>query len=467
MNSKNILQLLPSIDSLLNDEKARLLADKYSRKVVKATCHSVLQELREQLTHNDAAVKQSRREYIESILGRAETLLTGEFSSSLVPVINATGVILHTGLGRAPLSSAARKNVIRVMRDYCNLEIDLADGKRGERTDHVRSLLCRLTGAESALVVNNNAAAVFITLNTLSFGREAVISRGQLVEIGGSFRIPDVMEKSGAIMREVGTTNKTKAGDYVKAINSQTGALVAAHTSNYRIMGFTEEVVLEDLVRIAAPHSIPVIHDLGGGVLVNLQQFDLPYEPLVQDSIKAGADVVTFSGDKVLGGPQCGIFVGKKILLDRIHANPIMRIVRCDKLTYAALEATLKSYFQPHKIIKTNKTLKLLTASQESVRHKAEELYAALPAATRSRYKIMIEESQAQTGSGALPLEQIASYAITLQDAGAGIDAVAAQLRSNNPPVLGYIKNGQLYLDMRTVGNRQIKQIAMAIARLK
>ncbi|HPG39345.1 MAG TPA: L-seryl-tRNA(Sec) selenium transferase [bacterium] len=467
MNSKNILQLLPSIDSLLNDAKARLLADKFSRKVVKSTCHTILQELREKLIHDDNAVKQTRREFSEFILARAESLLTGEFSSSLVPVINATGVILHTGLGRAPLSSAARKNVARVMRDYCSLEIDLTDGKRGERTEHVRSLLCRLTGAESALVVNNNAAAVFITLNSLSFGREAVISRGQLVEIGGSFRIPDVMEKSGAIMREVGTTNKTKAGDYVKAINSQTGALVAAHTSNYRIMGFTEEVGLEELVRIAAPHNIPVIHDLGGGVLVDLQQFGLPYEPLVQDSITAGADVVTFSGDKVLGGPQCGIIVGKKSLLDRIHANPIMRIVRCDKLTYAALEATLKSYFQPHKIIKTNKTLKLLTASPASVRNKAEKLVEALPAAVRDRYKIMIEESQAQTGSGALPLEQIASYAVTLQEAGAGIDDMAAQLRNNNPPVLGYIKNGRLYLDLRTVGKQQINQVAMAIERLK
>ncbi len=466
MENKNILKLLPSIDTLLNHDKARMLAEKYSRQVVKAAFHTILHETREQVIHPGSDTTPSRQELIEQIVIKVAAYLAGEFNSSLTPAINATGVILHTGLGRAPLSAAARKNVNRVMRSYCSLEIDLADGKRGERTEHVRSLLCRLTGAESALVVNNNAAAVFIALNTLSPGREAVISRGQLVEIGGSFRIPDVMEKSGAIMREVGTTNKTKASDYVNAITSQTGALVAAHTSNYRIMGFTEEVPLQELVKIAAPHNIPVIHDLGGGVLIDLQEFGLPYEPLVQDSIKAGADVVTFSGDKVLGGPQCGIIVGKKALLERIHANPIMRIVRCDKLTYAALEATLKGYFQPHKVYKTNKTLRMLTASAKTVHNKAERVFTALTVAIRDRYHIMIEESLAQTGSGALPLEQIPSYAITLQNAETGIDNIAAQLRKNSPPILGYIKNGRLYLDMRTVSNREINKIVKAITRL-
>ena len=462
MPVKNKLAIIPSIDLLLSQEETQILEERYSRSIIKEQMHTIIAALKQKILSNEISME-NREQLLKFVLLETKKTLEHTFSPSLKPVINATGIILHTGLGRAPFSETAQENIIKIMRGYSNIELDLVSGKRGERNDHVSYLLSKLTGAESALVTNNNAAAVFIALNTLSFGKEAIISRGQLIEIGGSFRIPDVMKKSGAIMREIGTTNKTKLSDYENAINDNTGVIVVAHTSNYRVLGFTQEVELEKVVKLAHNHNIPVLHDLGGGVIVDLQQYGLPYEPLVKDSINAGADVVTFSGDKILGGPQAGILLGKTEWLQHIHANPIMRAVRCDKLIFAALEATLKLFFQHKNLVKNHKTLQMLTESPQKIKEKAEKLQNAISSDVHEYFNVSIEKSAAQTGSGALPLEKISSYAVTISPTAKGIEDIAFFLRQNNPPVIGYIKNEKLYLDMRTVEEEQVEQIAKAI----
>ena len=345
-------------------------------------------------------------------------------------------------------------------------EIDLQTGKRGERTGHVSDLLCKLTGAEDALVVNNNAAAVLLVLNTLCFAREAVISRGQLIEIGGSFRLPDIMEKSGVVMREVGTTNKTKLADYQKAIGEKTGAIVVAHTSNYRVMGFTADVPLTELVGLAHERSLPLYHDLGGGVVVDLVSLGLPYEPLVQNSLAAGADIVSFSGDKVLGGPQCGVILGRKEWIVRIHNNPIMRAVRCGKLTYAALESTLKLFFQQKTLIKEHKTLRMLTETVEKIETRIKKTVKNLDPRVRDVFDLSIEICFGQAGSGTLPLERIASKALILTLKNGDIESVAKAFLHNEPPVIGYINRDRFYLDFRTVSDGEIEELAEAINRM-
>ncbi|MBN2355739.1 L-seryl-tRNA(Sec) selenium transferase, partial [candidate division KSB1 bacterium] len=377
MDAQDHLTKLPSIDLLLQQEKTMDWKRHYSLSIIKGALREAQQAIRRQLQKKPPA-KITRQQLMEDILQLAEMRLMDLLEPRIRPVINATGIILHTGLGRAPLSEAAQKNVQTVMQGYCNLEIDLDSGKRGERNNHVVPLLCQLCRAEHAVVVNNNAAAVLLVLNSLCAGKEAIISRGQLIEIGGAFRLPEVMEKSGAIMREVGTTNKTKLQDYRKAINENTGGILVAHSSNYRILGFTEEVELAQVAELAHSRKLPLIHDLGGGVLIDLRRFNLPYEPMVQDSLKAGVDVVTFSGDKVMGGPQSGLIVGKKRYIDAIYRNPLLRAFRCDKLTYAALEATLRLYLNEDTLLREHCSLAMFNADTQSLRTRAEKLVAAL-----------------------------------------------------------------------------------------
>ena len=462
MSTRSPFSIIPSVDFFLGLEACQRLEKDYSRQIVKDELKKAIETAKQNLAKDTASLP-DLDEIIAFVLQETEKNIARALEPGLKPVINATGIVLHTGLGRAPLSAAARENLLRVMQGYANIELDLQSGKRGERNDHVNRLLCRLTGAEAAVVANNNAAAVLLALNSMAFGKEAVISRGQLIEIGGSFRLPDVMEKSGAIMREVGTTNKTKLGDYEKAINANTGVIVVEHTSNYRIMGFTHEVELAELVRLAHAKKIPVLHDLGGGVIVDLQQWGLPYEPLVQDSVKAGVDVVTFSGDKVMGGPQSGILVGKKKWIDRIHANPLMRAVRCDKLIFAALEATLKIFLREKSLIKEHDALRLLTEDVKVVREKAEKVVSLIDEETKTKLSIKIEDSFAQAGSGALPLAKIPSAAVVLTPENGKTEELAARLRTGNPPVVGYVKKEELYLDMRTVFPEQIDALARAI----
>jgi L-seryl-tRNA(Ser) seleniumtransferase len=445
------------MDKMLNHDAIKDLEGILSRDILKKILSDVIKDVKHKINFSE----QLDRDSISEIILKKTNIKVREISNPHIKnVINATGIVLHTGLGRAPLSDNIEQSLLDILSGYCNLEIDLETGKRGNRNNHVRDLLCLLTGAENAVIVNNNAAAVLIALNTLAFGKEVIISRGQLIEIGGSFRMPDVMDKSGAIMKEVGTTNKTKLQDYRDAIGKNTGAIVVAHTSNYRVFGFTAEVKLSELVELAHAHQIPVLHDLGGGVIFDLQKYGLSYEPLVQHSLDAGVDVVTFSGDKILGGPQSGILLGNNQCIDRIHLNPIMRAVRCDKLIFAALEATLRLYLNQENLGENHKVLKYLTDSADHVREKAKILIGMLSEQKKKELRIQIKSSMAQTGSGALPLEKIPSFAVELSPGNIQIEKVAKKLRESSPPVMGYLKHNKMYLDLRTVDHSQLQSLA-------
>lgn len=447
------------MDLLLSQPASQAWQEKYSPALVKQYLRDILQTFRRE----KPAESRTREQWIARTMQELEKRC-GQFAlPHLRPVINATGVILHTGLGRAPYAAAARENVARIMAGYSNLELDMASGKRGERTDHIESLLCGLCGAEAAAVVNNNAAAVLLALNTLCYGKEAIISRGQLIEIGGSFRLPDVMEKSGTRMKEVGTTNKTRLKDYEKAISAQTGAIVVAHTSNYRVLGFTEEPALPEIVEMAHQHDVPVIHDLGGGVLVDLRRLGLPHEPLVQESLAAGADVVTFSGDKILGGPQAGLIVGAQKWIGMIHSNALMRALRCDKLVYAALEATLRLYYQDNKVRQDLPTLRMLSEGAAVILSRCQRLLELLHADVKKPFTITIRETKAQAGSGALPLEKIASYGVVLAPGDGKSHEWAARLRRAEVPVMGYIEEDEIVLDLRTVQDAEVQTMARMI----
>ena len=460
------LALLPSVDQLLAQPQSQAWIQRFSQPLVKEMLQQSLQEYRTRLAADQTPALASRQAIVERVLEQVGEGIDRFVQPNLKPVINATGVILHTGLGRAPYARAARENVTRMMAGYCNLELDLTSGERGERNDAIAGLLCRLTGAEAAVMVNNNAAAVLLALNALCFGKEVIVSRGQLIEIGGSFRLPDVMKKSGAIMREVGTTNKTRLQDYQQAITKNTGALFVAHTSNYRVLGFTEEAELAELATMAHGQGIPLIHDLGGGVLLDLRQYQLPYEPLVQDSLAAGADVVTFSGDKVLGGPQAGLLVGKRTYIEQIHQDPMMRAVRCDKLVFAAMEATLRLYFTPDTLAEENRTLFMISEPVEQVQKRAQTLLNALTAAARGQWSVEVKETFGQIGSGALPLEKIPSWAVVLTPPLRKAGRLAQLLRESTPAIVGYVQDDRMFLDMRTVSDEEGRSMAAAVNQL-
>ncbi|MBN1543105.1 L-seryl-tRNA(Sec) selenium transferase [candidate division KSB1 bacterium] len=462
--AKNNFPNIPSMDSLLAEPELVPILEMFQRPFVKEFLSDTVKEVKSELVQ-EMLEPLPREKLKKIIIARFMRRIESWQRPHLRRVINATGIVLHTGLGRAPYSQAAQKQVAQVMQGYCNLEIDLQSGKRGERNAHIADLLCQLTGAEAAVVVNNNAAAVFLALNTLAEGREAIISRGQLIEIGGSFRMPQVMEKSGVIMREVGTTNKTKLGDYSQAINEKTGAIVVAHTSNYRVMGFTADVALEHLCALAAERGIPVIHDLGGGVIFDLQKIGLPYEPLVQDSLKAGAAVVTFSGDKILGGPQSGLLVGKKEVIGQIAANPLMRVLRCDKLTYAALEATLRLPFSSNET--RLRSIARLAEPTETIAARARTVQDALNESCGDWLKIDCIETTSQTGSGALPLHELASVGLALQPRQGSAAELARCLRRGSLPIIGYVKSERLILDFRTIDTEEINDLLQAIEAAK
>ncbi len=377
-------------------------------------------------------------------------------------VINGTGIVLHTGLGRAPISPKLAADVAREASTYTALEFDLETGKRGERLDHISALLTSLTGAEAALAVNNNAAALILALNTVADKKEVVISRGQLVEIGGTFRIPDVIEKSGAVMREVGTTNRTHLKDYEKGINSETAAILYAHTSNYRVEGFTKEVSVAELATVSKKRRTPLIVDLGSGALFDLGKFSLPSEPVVRDVINSGAGVVTFSGDKLLGGPQAGLVCGKKTLISKLHKNPIYRALRCDKITLALLEWTLRSYTDgsPNS---TNLTHKLLITPRTVLRRRGQKLLASLPKTTVRKLGITVVDSMVEAGSGSLPVESIESIALRFNAKNVKPTELAKRFRTQDSPVVGYIKGNRFTIDLKAVLPAQMKDLSGAI----
>ena len=449
---------IPSVDRVLKERAIQKLSARCGMPVLTAVVRQAIDCVRG-LMRDGEFVGESRDELIEQIIADVQTRLAERLAPNLKRVINATGIILHTNLGRAPLPEVAVKQIAEVAGSYSNLELDLDSGQRGSRIALVEDLLCELTGAEAAAIVNNNAAAVLLTLNTMSQGKEAIVSRGQLVEIGGSFRIPDIMARSGTRLVEVGTTNRTYLRDYEAAITENTGLLLAVHPSNYKVMGFSAEVSPAELVALGQQRGVPVAHDLGGGVLIDLRDCGLPYEPLVSDSIAAGVDVVMFSGDKILGGPQCGIVVGKREPLVQIRQNPLMRALRCGKLTYAALEATLKLFSNPETLTREHPTWRMLTESVTAVERRARRLLRAL--GDLKGFACELVDSHAQTGSGALPLENIPSRAVAIS--GGDILTLSAALRRHDPPVVGYVRDNRLFLDVRTLSDREVGIVSDAI----
>ncbi len=425
------LRDLPSVDHLLGDEVLAAAP----RQLAIAAARTALAQARDAIrtgTDPGDAVAAARAE-----LERLQ-------APSLRRVLNATGVIIHTNLGRAPLASAALERVMEVGGGYSNLELELGSGARGSRQDHVADALRRLTGAEAALVVNNNAAAVLLALAALAEGREVVVSRGELVEIGDGFRIPDVLARSGARMVEVGTTNRTRAADYERAIGPETAALLRVHQSNYRIVGFTASVPTDELARIAQRAGLPLVDDLGSGSVL-----DLGSEPTAAASIASGADIVCFSGDKLLGGPQAGIVVGRATLVERLRRHPLQRALRADKLTLAALEGTLALFADPERARREIPVLRMLDEPVEAVRTRAERLAALVDGE--------VEETVARVGGGALPLAEIPSVACAIEE------QLAGPLRLGEPPVVGIVRDGRLLLDVRTLTLEEVDEVAQAV----
>ena len=453
------LRELPSVDQLVREIEGRPELDAIPRARLTACVREVLEVERRRALHGGAAEVGA-----DALAQRVvDALARGAFS--LRPVINATGVVLHTGLGRALLSPLALERLVLVGAGYSNLEIDLAEKKRGSRYCHVEGLLRRLTGAEDALVVNNNAAAVLLALETLARGKEVVVSRGELIEIGGEFRIPDIMLRSGAVLREVGTTNRTHLGDYAAAIGRETALILKVHPSNYRVVGFSAEVSSRELVGLARDRGIPVMEDLGSGSLVDLRDVGLPYEPTVPEVVGTGVDVVTFSGDKLLGGPQAGIVVGRQELLARLKKNPLNRALRIDKLTIAALEATLYAY-EAGTARETVPTLQMLIEPAASIRRRAESLLARLPSARVARLGAAVQDDQSQVGGGALPTVELPTAALAVGTAALPAQGLDDRLRRAEPPVMGRIKDDRLLLDCRTVLPEQIPDLARVLSAL-
>ncbi len=447
---------LPSVDKLLLASAD--LISVYGRTEVKLCFQKALTERRTSVankktddfkTHEISADKS-----IEAIKHDVTQMLHVENSAKLVPVINLTGTVLHTNLGRAELPEVAIKAIQQVAMGFSNLEYDLETGRRGDRDSHVEDLLRKITGAEAATVVNNNAAAVLLTLNSLAAGKQVPVSRGELVEIGGSFRIPEVMQRAGCELVEVGATNRTHLKDFEQAINPQTALLMKVHTSNYEILGFTQAVSDKDIATLAKQNHIASVSDLGSGTLVDLSKWGLPYETTVTDTLKAGIDVVTFSGDKLLGGPQCGIIVGSSALIKQIKGNPMKRALRVDKMTIAALYEVLKLYLDPDTLCENIPTLRYLTKPLAEIRQLAEGLVEPFKHCLADIAEVTTCPCESQIGSGSLPIDLLASYSLKitpLNPSDSSLTNLLARFRKLPTPVIGRLKDGSIYFDLRTL----------------
>lgn len=452
---------LPAIDSLLREDRVQALTAEFGHQQVVTTLRLLQQEARAHITQH-----QSLPAGCENWAEAARSRLAHRHQSALRPVFNLTGTVLHTNLGRAPLCESAVEAVTQAMRSPVTLEYSLDDAARGHRDRAIAALLCQLTGAEDACIVNNNAAAVLLMLAALAPGKEVVVSRGELVEIGGAFRIPDVMTQAGCTLAEVGTTNRTHLKDYQQAVNDNTALLMKVHTSNYHIEGFTHAVSEAELVTLAESLNLPVIADLGSGSLIDLSQYGLPAEPMPQQLIANGVSLVSFSGDKLLGGPQAGIIVGKKALIDRLQRHPLKRALRMDKLTLAALEATLLRYFQPETLTAQLPTLRLLTRTQDEIQAQAARLLAPLTAHFGGDFDIAHEACLSQIGSGSLPVDRLHSAAITFSPRdgrGATLQQLVTRLRSGEKPVIGRLQAGKLWLDLRCLDDEAAFLQAMTL----
>ncbi len=461
---QQVLRKIPSVEDILSTKEMVDLLTIYPRTVVVEAVRRGLRRLREDiLSREDLTLPEDMDFSFEALLPRFQKEIDLQVQPHLRRVINATGIVIHTNLGRAPLHPLALKQMVAVAKGYSNLEYDLVRGERGDRYSHVEEILCRLSGAESALVVNNNAGAVLLCLNTLAEGREVIISRGELVEIGGAFRIPDVMKRSGAFLKEVGTTNRTHLQDYERAMGPETALLLKVHTSNFRVMGFTSEVSLDELVRLGEKHHLPVMEDLGSGCWVDLSRLGLEKEPTVQEAIRTGVDLITFSGDKLLGGPQAGIILGKKDTLDSIKINPLTRALRIDKLTLAALEATLHLYLDERRAMTEIPTLHMLGLTMKRLRSRGKRLLKRLQGKVEGQIQMALKEEVSQTGGGALPLQELPTMALSLKPSTFSVNRMEEELRKATPPIISRIRKDELILDMRTVFDEEIPLLATGI----
>ena len=463
MNKNLLFRNIPKVDVLLERDEIQQLISDYNRDTVVEAIREETEQLREFIKKSED--EQEAQQKIDHLIPNIREKVIKVNSPDMRMVINATGTILHTNLGRAPISVDHMKYVSDIATGYSNLEYSLEEGRRGERYSHFEDLLCKITGAEAAMAVNNNAAAVMLILSTLGKGKEVIVSRGELVEIGGKFRIPDVMEQSGASLVEVGTTNKTHYSDYESAITEETSALLKVHTSNYRIVGFTDTVTIKDLVPLGQQYDIPVVEDLGSGVLIDLSKYGLTYEPTVQDSIKNGADVVCFSGDKLLGGPQAGIIIGKKKYIDEMKKNQLTRALRIDKFTAATLDVVLHEYLSEESAIKNIPTLRMITETIEEVTKKARTLARMLRAANLDA-SVNVEKCESQIGGGSLPLERIPSMAVTLKPTKITTAELENKMRHLPIPIVPRTMNDKVILDVRTIEHRLFKIIVEEIRKV-
>ena len=453
------LRKIPSVDQLTVSPAGEALAREYGRE-------PLVDAVREQVESVRARLKAGAEASVEpaDVLAGALERLKAKRAPKLARAINATGVILHTGLGRAVLPAAALEAVASQQRGYSLLEVDRASGERSIRETHVVDLLQKLTGAEAATVVNNNAGATLIALATLARGKEVIVSRGQLVEIGGSLRIPDVMEQSGCKLVDVGTTNKTYISDYEKKVGPATGLLLRVHTSNFRIVGFTASPTLEELIALGRRHNLPVMDDLGSGSLVDMARFGIQGEPGVADSVKAGADVITFSGDKLLGGPQAGILLGSKKWMSAVRKNPLFRALRVDKLTLTALEATLKLYFDPDRLYREVPTLAMLGMAPEEIERRALELASKLKPLAGVSVEILDDSSE--VGGGSVPAYALPTKVVALRFKKLSLEAAAAALRTGEPCIFARVQRDRVLFDVRTLLEGETDEIAAAVGRL-
>lgn len=458
-NRQMILRDIPKIDELLFDERLIFAMKEMPRSVVVDAAREIIDQVRSEILSGAKTSVPSR----DCIIADVCKLAVEKSRRSLRRLINATGVVLHTNLGRANLSRTAIESVNRIAGSYSNLEYDIKNGTRGSRHDHIEKIIGKITGAEAAIVVNNNAAATMLCLSALACGKEVVVSRGELVEIGGSFRIPDIMKQSGAHLREVGATNKTKLSDYEQGYVSElTGAFMKVHTSNYRIMGFTQEVQLGDMVKLGEKFSVPVVYDLGSGLMVSLSRYGVD-EPTVVDALHSGADVVLFSGDKLFGGPQCGVIIGKREYIEKMKRHPLARVVRVDKMTLAAMEATLYEYLDMESAKKRIPVLQMITVSEKELQRKAEALKLCLEQ-DGSMFTFETATCEDQVGGGSAPMTKLPGYAVLVSRDGVSAEHIERLLRNMETPVIARVFHEKILLSVRTIGEDEFFAVAEAFS---
>lgn len=445
----NLFQHLPSVDNLLKTEQGQRLCEQFGHTAFVRICRELLQQARESIKLYQKLPHFFAQD--QACLAEIEQRLLQQQQVQIKVVHNLTGTVLHTNLGRALWSAEAQRAGLDAMQNNVALEYDLNLGQRSHRDQYISELLCQLTGAEAACIVNNNAAAVLLMLATFAKDKQVIISRGELIEIGGAFRIPDIMQQAGCQLVEVGTTNRTHLKDYAQAINEQTAFLMKVHSSNYQICGFTATVAEQQLVELGRQYNIPVISDLGSGALIDLRQYQLPYEPTVQEKITQGVDLVSFSGDKLLGGVQAGIIVGKKALVEQLQSHPLKRVLRCDKVILAGLEASLRLYLQPEKLAERLTTLRLLTQPVQLLTEQAQMLKVRLENRLNFAYDINIEQSLAQIGSGSQPMATLPSVAVTI--AGQHLNSLVKRFKLLPQPVIVRLEQDKIWLDLRSLAN--------------